>query len=674
MDKNLERLNRIYPNSKYVLISKYNPEQWKDKKYDSSFDSKAAINRWKTNPLSYEEAQVKLAEGYRIGWIVPKSLCVIDVDNVDDERSQEYLERLLKKFEVKYSYNYSSKGVHMLFRDPTNQIKSDSRSKCALNIAIDTRANETGYIVLPSNDPNRSWGEWNDYVEDIPYFLKPIAKINTPSFIGLVDGDGRNTALFKWRSVLEQSHKLTAQEIEKSIRIINENLFDTPMPNNELFKTVLREKDKEEKLSPLDKENIYNSIAEEIIGKFDIVSRGDTFYKFNGTYYKKMEPIDLEKIIHFEISKNINDTGRKEILKFVRIKTQTNSDEFDKDWYKIACKNGILNLVTGEITQPTKNDINTIYIPYIYNNDPPYSPRIDQFMKDLCAGDIVKMQFLYQIAGYALLKKNLFEKFFIFKGEGGTGKSTYLNLLQMMVGGDDSCSHVSLAQFDKDYYLATTMSKLINIDDDVVDGKVLEDTGRFKSIISGNKIAVRQIYQPVIEFVPYVTCVFNCNKLPRIMDRTSGLYRRIVLIELNHKIEKPDRLFMTKVTDDDMEYFLFKAVEGIKQALEEGHFRIEDSEQQLLKMFKRRQSSINEWLYESSMTLGDIHKKKCMPLFAMFNAWCDENGYQKKMTMFSFKEELCALFDVEVQFIRDEHGNGQVFYKRGEFDPTYSPF
>ena len=131
---------------------------------------------------------------------------------------------------------------------------------------------------------------------------------------------------------------------------------------------------------------------------------------------------------------------------------------------------------------------------------------------------------------------------------------------------------------------------------------------------------------------------------------------------------------MTKVTDDDMRYFLFKAVEGIKQALEEGHFKIEDSEQQLLKMFKRRQSSINEWIYESSIKLGDIHGKRCLPLYSMFNAWCDENGYTRRMTMFSFKEELCALFDVEVQFVTDSKGSGQTFIKRGEFDPEYSPF
>ena len=674
MDEMFDRLNRIYPNSKFVLISKYNPEHWKTQEYDSSLDKKAALNKWKSNPLNYEEALAKIDEGYRIGWVVPRGFCVVDIDNKDDERAQEYIERLLEKFEVTYSYNYTFHGMHILFRDPSESIKSDSVTKCALNLDIDTRANETGYIILPVNDPHRQWGKWNDFVEEIPYFMKPIIKDATPSFIGLTDGDGRNDALYRWRSKLEMAHKLSDEEIEKSIRIINENLFDTPMQNTELYKTVLREREKKEK-NP-EKENPYNKWADEIIGRYDLISYGDCIYKFNGTYYKLLTPMDLERTIHFEVSHNINEAGRKEIIKFIRLKTQVSLDEFDKYWYKIACHNGIINLVTGELETPTKADINTIYIPYDYKNDPPYSPRIDNFMKEIADGDINKILFLYQIAGYCLLKKNLFEKFFLFKGEGGTGKSTYMNLLHKLVGGDANCSHIGLADFDKDYYLSTTVSKLLNIDDDVVDGKTLENTGRFKSLISGNVITVRQIYEEPIDYKPYCTCVFSCNKLPKIMDRTSGMYRRIVLLELNHKVEKPDRLFMTKITDDDMEYFLFKAVEAIKQALEEGHFRIEHSEKDLLNMFKRRQSAINEWLYENCITLGDLQDKKCMIMYQMYCNWSQENGYPNKMTMFTFKEEICALYDIDTMIIFPEGSKvpTTVFHKRGEFDSDYRPF
>ena len=675
MDEKLARLNKIYPNCGYVRIAPYDPKQWEGKEYDSAFDTKAALNRWKSKPLTYEEAQEAVENGDRVGWIVPKNYVIIDIDNKDDARAQEYIEKILDKFEVKYSYNFTSKGMHILFQDPTGAIKSDSRTKCGLNIVIDTRANQSGYIILPCNDPHRCWGRWEDYVEELPYFLKPMLKDSTPSFIGMVDGDGRNDALYRWRLKLEQAHKLSKSEVEKTIRIINENLFEQPMANSELFKTVLREKDTK-KEDATEKENVYNRIAEDIISKHDIISYYSDFYQFNGTYYKPINEIELEKLIHYDVSQNITSAGRKEIIAFLKIKTQVSIDKFNKDWHKIAVKNGILNLVTGEIEPPNKSDINTIYIPWEYDDDPVYSPRIDQFMKELTGGDAIKMQFLYQIAGYCLLKRNIFEKFVIAKGEGGTGKSTYTNLLHKLVGGDVNASHIGLADFDKDYYLATTVGKLVNIDDDVVDGKILENTGRFKSIISGNVISVRQIYREVIDFKPYITCIFSCNKLPRIMDKTSGLYRRMVLIELNNKVLNPDPLFMNKVTEQDMTYFLFKAVEGVKIAIEEGRFKVTQSERQLLDLFKRRQSPLHEWLYETDMTVGDLQEQKCLSLYQQFKEWCEQNGYNKIMTNYTFKDDICALYDMEISMIKKDNKAVpiQVFYKRGKFNPTYKPF
>lgn len=656
MDEKLARLNRIYPNSGFVKIAPYNTKAFENKEYDSAFDTKAAMNRWSTKPLSYEEAQAWLEEGGRIGWVVPQGYVVVDIDNIDDKHSQEYLERLLDKFEVAYSYNYTSKGMHILLRDTTEAIKSEARIKCALNISIDTRANKTGYIILPCNDPHREWGKWSDIVEDIPYFLKPILKDNTPSFIGMIDGDGRNDALFKWRTQLEKCGKLNKKEIEKSLRIINENLFDTPMTNAELYKTVLRETTKSKTLERKTKASEYNELAEQLLAKTDLISYGDTFYKFNGVYYKQIDDIDVERMIHYELSPDLGSTARNEIIQFLRLKTQVSIDQFNKEWHKIAVQNGILNLLTGEIEEPNKTEINTIAIPWSYNPDPAYSPRIDNFMKELTNGDINKIDFLYQVAGYCLLKKNLFEKFFLFQGEGGTGKSTYTNLLHKLVGGDINCSHVGLDAMDKDYYLATLANKILNIDDDAVDGKILESTGRFKSIVSGNIVAVRQIFKPVFNFTPYVTLVFSCNRLPRLMDKTSGLYRRLILIELNHKIEKPDPLFMNKITDLDMEYFLFKAVEGIKLALEEGKFRITISDKQLLNTFKRKQSAVSEWIYDNDIRAGDVLDVKCSTLYAMFSDWAVANGYKNRPTSYTFREDICALYNAEICSSKPEAG------------------
>lgn len=676
MNEQLAKLNRQYPNSSFVLIPKYDPSAWENKKYDSHLDFKAAMNKWKSNPLDIDDAQKAAEEGFRIGWVVPKGYVIVDVDNVDDDQAQECIEKLLEKWEVHYSYNYTSRGIHMLFKDSTCNIKSNSRQKCGINIMIDTRANNTGYIVLPINDPHRQWGKWTDVVEEIPYFLKPVMNDNTESFIGMVDGDGRNSALFKWRIKLECTHKLKDEEIEKCIRIINEFEFETPMANSELFKTVLRQREPiKQPVDPKEKMNYYNKIAEELCDKFDLISRGDRIYKFNGVYYKLLSILDCERLIHFEVSKNLSKAARTEIINFLRIKTNVPEEELDKEWFKIACKNGVINLVTGELQIPSKSEYNTIFIPWNYNMDPPYSPRIDQFMKDLTDGDPIKMTFLYQIAGYTMLKNNLFSKFFIFRGEGGTGKSTFTNLISKMLG-DENCSHVALNEFDKDYHLASTCGRLANIDDDVMDNRPLEYTGKFKSIVSGEKILVRQIYAEPMEFTSFTTLMFSCNKLPKIMDKTTGLYRRMVLIELNHKVKHPDLLFMERVTEQDMEYFLFKCVEAIKIALEEGHFRIVQSEQALLDVFRRRQSPLIEWLYEHGFCLKDFVNKRCMTMYRQFRDWLDNNGYKGQMSMFSFKEELMALFDLDVGFmsLNEDETPTQCFLKHGEYDEEYRPY
>lgn len=669
MNEELARLNRIYPNGRYVQIEKYDPSQWVDREYDSHFDSKNPVEgtSWSRHPMGYEEAQQSADDGYRIGWIVPTGLVVVDIDS---KAESEKLSKILKLYGVKYQYNTSSRGMHYIFRDSTGTIDNKARLSTAIGLTADYRSLQKGYIVLPCNDPHRKWGEWESYVDELPFYLQPVGKANSFSFVGMNDGDGRNDALFNWRIRLEKTKKFSKSQVETCIRIINDELFEKSISNDELYKTVLR--DISINTDKRDKDNLFNQIANEVIQKIDLISYYDQFYRFNGIYYKPIETEELEQYIHYEISPNLSQAARKEIISFLKLKTRTPIEEFNKHTDKIACQNGVINLRTGVLEPGNKTEINTIYIPQKYNPDPEFSPRVDDFFKALSNGDMLKMEFLYQIVGYCLLKENRYHKFFVFQGSGGTGKSTYTNLIQGLVG-EHNCSNVSLSDMDKDYYLASMMGKLVNVDDDV-EGKALSYTGRFKSMVSGEVISVREIYKAVEKHKPFSTLIFNCNKLPKIMDRTSGLYRRIVLIELNHKVDNPNPNFVSSLTEKDYEYLLFKAVQGIKTVIAEGHFRISISEEKLMNLFKRRQSPINEWIYENSICLRDLHCQSVRPLYSQFVAWCSENGYAQPMSNYTFKEEICTIFDMEVRHERGEKGVSSCFFKPGKFDPEYRPF
>lgn len=682
MDKMLARINQLYPNSDFVQIRKYDPTAWEGIEYDSKLENKAPLTQWKTNALTYEQALLFVEKGYRIGWIVPEGYVVVDIDNEDHAESSSNVERILHQMNIKYSYNRTSRGVHFLFKDKTLNVPSDAVTKCALGITTDHRANRKGYIILPTNDPHRDWGDWLDEIDDIPFFLKPlmVAKNQIESFIGMVEG-GRNIELFKWRTKLLQCNKLNKEQIELALRLINDNLFEIPLTNQEMTASVTKERKTDEEqmkkgtkntLNVLEKENIYNVCANKIAREFDMMCIGHKqYYKFEKSHYKPLKEIDLERLIHYEVSENIPAAGRQEIMNFLAVKTLVDAEDLDKIWNKIAVGNGVLDLVTGELTEPNRNERNTIAIPWNYNPNPSHSPSIDEFMAHISANrdgsvNLMKQQFLYQIAGYCLLKKNYFGKCFVFQGEGQTGKSTFQDIIVKMVG-ENNRARVGIDKMDADYYLATLLSKLVNIDDDAVDGRVLENTGRFKSLVSGNEITVRQIFREPVTFTPYATCMFSCNKLPRIMDKTSGLYRRLVIIELNNKVMKPDPLFLLKLTERDMEYFLYKAVYWVGVALQEGQFRISHSEQELLRKFKCRQSSLNEWVYEEALKLKDFYNTGVSAQYTFYVEWAQRNGYTKLPSVLTFKEDICSLYNLEIMFKGEEQrASAQMFSRRTE--------
>ena len=666
-----------------MQVPKYDPTQWEGREYDSKLDSKAPMTKWKSAALSFKDAERFADAGYRIGWIIPEGYVVVDIDNEDHPESSASVERILFELKIPYSYNRTSRGVHFLFKDSVLSVGTDAVTKCAIGITVDHRANRKGYIVLPTNDPHRAWGEWIEQPAEIPFFLKPLmlAKNQIESFIGMNAGDGRNEEMFKWRTKLLQSNKLTKDQITQSLKIVNEHLFETPMTNQEMTASVTKERKTDDeqaakaqkvKLNVLEKENIFNVVANKICREFDIMCIGHKqYYMFDKTYYRPLREIDVERLIHNEISQNIPAEGRNEIMKFLALKTLVEPQDVDKCWNKIAVGNGVLDVVTGELSEPNKSEKNTISIPWNYNDDPQHSPKIDEFMAHISAnrdGSVnqMKMQFLYQIAGYCLLKKNYFGKFFVFQGEGQTGKSTFQDIIVKMLS-EVNRARVGIDKMDADYYLATLLSKLVNIDDDAVDGKILENTGRFKSLVSGNEITVRQIFKEPVTFTPFATCMFSCNKLPRIMDKTSGLYRRLVIIELNNKVLAPDPLFLNKLTERDMEYFLYKAVYWVGIALKEGHFRISQSEKELLRKFKCRQSSLNEWVYEEALMLKDFYKKGVLGMYTFYLDWAQKNGYTKLPSVLTFKEDICALYNVEIDN-SDPTGraSGQMFSRRTE--------
>lgn len=674
-----EKFCELLPKAEFVKIPAFVEEELYDENIRKK--NKAPLNSLK-DPLNIAQAKNWITRGGRLGWIVPKGMIVIDVDNKDNPKSAETIKRLLDNHSISYWYNNSKNGTHFIFNNTSEVMKNKGQFQGFINhigIQTDGRADGKGYIVLPVNDDHfRSWGDYSKDTSDLPFWLRPLRprKDTDVSFIDMPDGVG-NDAMFKLRGAMTGPNLVTEEESIECLRIINLEIWDTPMPIEQFEASIARPAEQtygnmqeQDGTGPKKaKPQSWLSVAQKLIDKCQLIAVGDYIYKYEDGVYRKLSYHELQCLIHKEGFLEATKSNRDEIVNFICVSKQIDSHLLDQDYGCIPVKNGYLDLMNLQLVEASPELYNTVKIDIDFNENCQFSERIDDFMKFVANGDPIKMQLLYELAGYCLLRRNKFQKFFILCGNGGTGKSTFCNIIKRMFR-EEYVSNVALSQFDQDYHLATLIGSMVNIDDDASADKVLKDAGRFKSITVGNPVLVRPIYSEPIKLYSTSTIIICANEMPKIMDNSEGLYRRLMLIELNNKIKNPDRDFEDKITQLDMEYFFYKACEGIHNVLQRGSFIKEESDALLKQRFKVQQSSIHRWCQLEFVTPSILINKGLKTIYQDYKLWCGQCGYNT-FNYGNFTEVIVSLYQLTTEYDR---GLGDQIVTKSDRPDDYCPF
>lgn len=629
--------NKNFPDSKYREIHKqYKCQTDSPEEKEKYQKSKAPIN---SKIVSFDD--VKDTEN-RVGWIVPKEYIVIDIDNKTHAR---IVFDVLQAFKIKFSFMTGKKGGHFIFKNQRG-IKSISAGQpCSIGLTVDVRCNEKGYIVLPENDTDRKWGTISNDIDDVPFFLAPLKDLKLQDdFVGMGEG-GRNDALLKHMlALIDYAKELTIDEKCESIRIINRFLFAQPMSDAELQKTVLRDDILKKQEESDDEKRCYEEkLASRIIKDKQIITCNEDCYLYTGKYYKKVgDPTEIERIIHLEYNPNLKETKRKEVLKFIKLKSYVAANELNKNWNEIVFKNGILNLASMTLSPHTPSVYNTIYIDCNYIPDAPYSEMIDNFFNQISGREQDKKTLLYEIVAYCLIRKNVFSKFFICYGEGRTGKSTYLQMIRRLIG-DANTAFLSLNDLEKPFKPAELFGKLVNLGDDIP-YKGLKETDILKKLVTGEMFAAEQKFvQKPLNFSNFAKLIYTTNELPEVYDRTSGFYRRVMIIDINNKIENPDVFFLERLTDSDYEYLLSVAIEKLVAALKVNALTECVSSQIKLQEYKTSQSSVLSFIQDFNYDKSKLEHRPCMELFKEYEQYCYDVGF-KPLKKINFDKEICREF------------------------------
>ena len=219
----------------------------------------------------------------------------------------------------------------------------------------------------------------------------------------------------------------------------------------------------------------------------------------------------------------------------------------------ISMQNGIINidkivnamekdLPLPAICPNTPDLFTTVRLPYEY--DPTATcPKFEAYLEGV-QPKLENREILQMLAGLLLTPDMRYNVAFFLFGQGGTGKTVFMDTLQNMLGPEMTCC-VPLACFADRFNTTPLTVKKANIVDEapiIPDNEHFADIESvFKSVTSGNNIKVERKCHDAEEARATARCVFASNTLPTMTDKTNGVWDRIRIIPFNQVFRNTDK-------------------------------------------------------------------------------------------------------------------------------------
>jgi len=342
-------------------------------------------------------------------------------------------------------------------------------------------------------------------------------------------------------------------------------------------------------------------------------------------------------------------------------------EELDTNPMLLTCKNGTLDLTTGELRPHRREDLITKMVPVEYDPNAE-CPTVDRFIADIFGNDPEMVAYIWRALGYALTGSCKERVMFILWGaKGNNGKTTLLELLA-----DVLCDYSAKVRAD------TLMVKRgDSIPNDIAALKgarfVFSSEGEenrrlaealVKEITGGDTISARFMRAEWFAFKPEFKLFFATNHRPTIRGTDDAIWKRLHLIPFEERfVEDPgpgehpiDKDLPAKLRAE-LPGFLARMVEGCLEWQKHG-LKPPKKVQAATEEYRAEMDVLAEWIAECCV-VTDKAKAMSSALYASYKQWCEATGETYvKQTPFSTRLQ-------ERGFERKRTMHGSLFLRIG---------
>ena len=243
----------------------------------------------------------------------------------------------------------------------------------------------------------------------------------------------------------------------------------------------------------------------------------------------------------------------------------------------LGVNNGVIDLATGQFMAPRRAHLLTRTSPVNFDVAAT-CPRWLQFMTEITCNNTELAEFLQRCVGYWITGRTDEQLLFFLHGHGCNGKSTFMSVLQELLGSYSNqikSDVLLLNRFGANAGPNPSLTKLVGsrlvVANELPEGARM-DENLVKSMTGDDVIVARSLYAKTeIEFRPTFSLVMVGNHKPVIRDTSPGMWRRMMLLPFNASFSgsQLDSMLMSKLKAE-LPGILNWAIAGTQRWLQQG--------------------------------------------------------------------------------------------------------
>lgn len=303
--------------------------------------------------------------------------------------------------------------------------------------------------------------------------------------------------------------------------------------------------------------------------------------------------------------------------------SDTDLNRYPVEW--INFQNGFYDPVNHKMVPHDPKYRATNQVPHDYDpHDKRHSTVIQEWLDSICETP-EDIEMLCEYAGLCMTRDTRQQKFLVLVGEGGTGKSTVIRMINEMVG-KENISSISLNQLTQRFAAFGLMGKLLNSCADL-EIDALSDVSTLKKVLGEDVISAEAKGKDAVNFVSFAKLIFSTNELPIVKaERTNGFYRRLMILTMNKVPKKRDPGFFDSLSDE-IDDFISICVTALERLYQRGMILESSGSVEAVERLRCDSDTVEAFLAEKTERVPGGRIKKA-ELYGKYEEFCQDLGRQ----------------------------------------------